>query len=207
MGRKKSLVYGVGVNDADYVTGEKDTVTGRWWRCPFYRKWQSMLERCYSEKYQEKYPTYIGCSVCDEWLVFSVFKEWMESQDWKGKCLDKDLLDSENKEYNPNKCVFVSNALNVFTTDSGRARGEYMIGVCFHKATKRFASQCCNPITKKQEHLGLFTSELEAHLKWKARKLEIVDELMCAGYIEDIRIYNNLKDKYSQDNWTEGKVS
>lgn len=32
-----------------------------------YQAWQSILERCYDNKYLEKSPTYIGCSVCEEW--------------------------------------------------------------------------------------------------------------------------------------------
>ena len=63
----RSLICGVGVNDANYATSGKRM-------CPFYRRWINMLERCYSEKFQEKNPTYRGCSVCEEWLTFSNFK-------------------------------------------------------------------------------------------------------------------------------------
>jgi len=198
MSRKKSrLVFGVGVNDASYVIGGRNIETGKQWVCPFYRKWQSMLGRCYNEKYQEKKPTYIGCYVCNDWLTFSVFKDWMERQEWEGRELDKDLLFEGNKEYSPDKCVFVDSTLNLFVNDHGRSRGEHMIGVYFDKHAKKLRSQCSNPLTKRLEHLGCFTSEMGAHLAWKKRKLELVDELMNAGYIEDIRIYDNLRNKYS----------
>lgn len=60
------MVYGVGINDADYqvqvydkVRLEDGTIYRRnAWCCPFYRKWRSMLERCYSEKWLERYPSY-----------------------------------------------------------------------------------------------------------------------------------------------------
>jgi len=191
------LVHGAGINDADYAVAGKNHRTGKQWMCPYYNKWKGMLRRCYSKKYQEKYPTYEGCSVCEDWLIFSNFKSWMESQNWEGKDLDKDLLFEGNKVYSPDKCVFVSSVLNAFVTDSGRARGKYMIGVIFHKRDKNFQSQCNNPITKSHDYLGFFTSELEAHLKWKKRKLELIGELLQHGYIEDIRIYNSLKTKYS----------
>ena len=198
MSRKKNkLVFGVGINDADYAVQPTDPATGKQCVCSYYSKWQSMLKRCYYERYQEKQPTYKGCYVCNEWLTFSVFKEWMEGQDWEGKELDKDLLDGKNKEYSPDKCVFVSNVLNKFVIDSGRARGEHMIGVSFYKLNGKFRSSCQNPITKKNETLGYFTSEMDAHLAWRARKLELVDELLKNGYIDNLTIYSNLKEKYS----------
>lgn len=196
MRERNKLLYGVGINDADYVVQPIDVITGKQVFCPFYQKWRDMLTRCYSEKCQERQPTYEGCSVCDEWLTFSIFKAWMEEQDWEGKQLDKDLLNSENKIYSPDTCIFVSSVLNTFVTDCGSAKGDYMIGVYFHKRDRKFVSQCNNPITKKNEHLGYFTSELSAHLTWKARKSELVDLLQQRGYIDDARIYEALKLKY-----------
>lgn len=178
------LVFGVGINDADYVVQRKETieVNGKRkqkliWECPYYRTWKSMLGRCYSTKLQERQPTYKGCSVSEEWLRFSNFKRWMESQNWEGKQLDKDLLFEENKVYSPKTCVFVTRTVNSFTTDRGNDRGEWLIGVTWHKATGKFESQCRNQITKKQEYLGLFTCELEAHQAWLKRKLELAHEL------------------------------
>lgn len=103
-------VYGHGVNDADYVTCS--TVNGKRVMCPIYRSWTNMLERCYGEKYQERRPTYIGCTVCNEWLTFSVFKSWMVTQDWTGKELDKDIRIKGNKTYSPETCCFVTTKEN-----------------------------------------------------------------------------------------------
>lgn len=38
-----------------------------------YIKWFSMFNRCFDEKYQEKQPTYIGCSVSEEFWNFQNF--------------------------------------------------------------------------------------------------------------------------------------
>ena len=83
---KKSLtsrkpVFGVGVNDASYMTNHKDK-DGIIKVCPYYRRWKNMLKRCYSSKCQDKNPTYLGCAVSNEWLTFSNFKLWMEGQEW-----------------------------------------------------------------------------------------------------------------------------
>lgn len=175
------LVYGVGINDADYVVERKETigyVNGKRkqklvWVCPYYLAWRNMLERCYSEAWHKKYPTYIGCSVSEDWKYLSKFKIWMEQQEWEGMQLDKDLLFESNKVYSEETCVFVTSMVNSFTIDSGAARGEWLIGAYWNKGRGKFASQCRNPFTKKLEYLGLFVNELEAHQVWIKRKLEL----------------------------------
>ena len=202
MKSKPRLVYGVGVNDAGYVVKKWETIEVNGvrkrklvWICPYYRTWTNMLKRCYSSKYQETRPTYKGCRVSEEWLTFSVFKNWMEKQDWEGKQLDKDLLFEENKVYTADTCVFVTQTVNKFTIDSGAKRGEWLIGVYWHKGANKFMSRCSNPFTKKQEHLGYFTSELEAHQAWLKRKLELAHEL--AAIQTDERVAKALIDRYT----------
>ena len=200
--KPKKLVFGVGVNDADYAVTKRETiiVDGRqkWkivWICPYYRAWKSILERCYSIKYQDKYPTYKGCSVAEEWKTFSDFKNWMMTQDFVDKQLDKDLLFEGNKVYSPETCVFISQSVNKFTIDSGASRGEFLIGVNWHKSTEKFISQCSNPFTKKLDYLGLFTCELEGHKAWLKRKLELAHEL--AAIQSDQRVAEALIDRYT----------
>lgn len=197
------LVFGVGVNDADYVTQVFETlgyVNGklkqkRVWICPYYRVWYNMIVRCYSSKFQERNPTYKGCTVSEGWLTFSVFKRWMQCQDWEGKQLDKDLLFEGNKVYSAETCVFVTQMVNSFTIDCGSARGEWLIGVYWNKEKNKFMSRCRNPFTKKQEYLGYFTSELESHQAWVKRKLELAYEL--APIQTDERVAKALIEQYT----------
>lgn len=209
--KPKKLVHGVGVNNANYVVKKFETIEVNGalkkklaWSCPYYVAWKSMLERCYSDKLQERYPTYRGCSVSAEWLTFSAFKAWMEKQDWKGKHLDKDLLFEGNKVYSAETCVFVTPMINSFTTDSGASRGEWPIGVYWNKQEEKFKSVCSNPFTKKQEYLGLFTCEQQAHQAWLKRKLELAHEL--AAIQTDTRVAEALVDRYSKPQITEDKL-
>lgn len=209
--KPRKLVYGVGINDADYVVQNKETIgyiNGKQkqkliWICPYYAVWRNMLERCYSTKLQERRPTYKGCTVSEDWLTFSNFKAWMEKQDFEGLQLDKDLLVEGNKVYSAETCVFVTQTTNLFTVDSGAARGGWLIGVHWHKPAKKFKSMCSNPFTKKQEHLGLFASEQEAHEAWIKRKLELAHEL--AAIQTDPRIAKALIDRYSKP-YVEGQT-
>ena len=202
--KPKKLVYGVGINDADYVVTKYETIgcaNGKRkrklvWYCPYYRVWQSMMSRCYSARFQENFPTYAGCTVSEEWLTFSAFKSWMEKQDWEGNQLDKDLLFEGNKIYSAETCVFVTRMVNMFTIDRGAARGEWLIGVHWDKERAKLRAGCNNPFTKKTEKLGCFDSEQEAHNAWAKRKLELAHEL--AAIQTDPRVAKALVDRYSQ---------
>lgn len=188
----KPTVYGVGINDADYnVTNNNGSSQTS--MCPFYKKWKSMLARCYSQKYLKMYPSYEGASVCNEWLVFSNFKRWMEKQDWEDSVLDKDILKG-SREYNENSCVFVTQLVNSFILDRSRDRGGYPIGV--HLSKGRYSAQCSNPFTKKRESLGFFDTPEEAHLAWKSRKHELACQLADSEFVTDERVKVALRNRY-----------
>ncbi len=128
-----------------------------------------MLERCYSEKYHSICPTYIDCSVCSEWLVFTAFKKWMITQDWKSKHLDKDILEIGNKIYSPNTCLFVSPEINGLMIDKKSFLGDLPQGVSRVKSTDRFRARCY--ANGKSNHIGYFRdvdSASEAYNKFKS---------------------------------------
>ena len=122
---RNRLIHGVGINDANYNTQVR--VNGKLVVCKYYRTWKNMLERCYDSNLHLKHPTYIGCIVCEEWLTFSNFKAWMETQDFGGKDLDKDILVKGNKIYSPETCIFVTNAINLLFIKRDAGRGEYKL--------------------------------------------------------------------------------
>lgn len=193
--KNKKLIYGVGYNNVEYFTHHKEKINGRWKQvivCDFYKIWYNMLRRCYSSFEHKRKPTYIGCSIDSDWLHLSHFKSWMEQQDYKGKCLDKDLLIPGNKIYSDNTCVFIGQSLNKFLTDSGASRGKWPIGVSLCKG--RFISHCRNPFTG-HEYLGSFDTPEEAHLKWKVKKHEHACKL--ADLETDPRIQQALRTRFA----------
>lgn len=166
---RNRLIFGFGVNDADYVVTENGAVT-----CPYYNKWRHMIERCYSIKYQNRNPSYKGCSVCSEWRRFSIFREWMEREDWKGKDLDKDLLIKGNREYSPKACIFVSPEINKLLNSNKSNRGQYPLGVCLDKRGSIMA-QCKK--NGKMVYLGVHGTAREAHEAYKKFKYKIIHEI------------------------------
>jgi hypothetical protein len=197
----KRTISGVGINDAEYVTQIMETIgyvdgkqiQRRTWICPYYQTWKSMIDRCYSPKIQSKYPTYKGCTVCEEWKYFSNFKSWMETQDWEGKQLDKDLLFPGNKLYSPHTCVFLNQEINKFMTESDAKRGSLPIGVMFHEESGKYRSSI-NIGKGVTKFLGSFNTIQEAHDAWKAKKLELAKELVRDE--NDIRIKESLISRY-----------
>jgi len=189
---KRKLKYGVGINDLPHITQFMGN-DGKVVKHCGYSQWGSVLTRCYCEKYKLRQPTYVGVTVCDEWLYASNFVAWQKTQyREEGWVLDKDLLVVGNKTYSPETCIYMPQRLNTFTVDCGSARGQFLIGVSWHNARQKYVAQCKNPTSRKLEYLGLFTSELEAHVAWRKRKLEIALELKPKMDGIDLRVYPNI---------------
>lgn len=191
-----SLLYGIALNDSDYNvyrTGMgpkgKRVVT---WKCPIYDAWTNMLERCYSDKYKVRFPCYIGCSVSEEWLTFSQFREWVLTQDWEGKQLDKDLLLNGNKVYSPDNCVFIDGDLNKFLTEVKSNNSDLPIGV--YRNGSKYSSKCNNPFTKSREYLGIFDTPEDAHNSWLKRKSE--HAIILSETQKDNRVAKALIERY-----------
>lgn len=111
--KKRSLVYGVGVNDMPVGWIKNNDLN-----CRIYDAWRHMLLRG-TEQYWNKYPTYTGTTVCKEWTYLSKFEQdiqLLEGYDlWKnnpkqGIMLDKDIKMPGNKHYSKETCCFISHA-------------------------------------------------------------------------------------------------
>ena len=185
--KKLRKVYGVGINDANYAVCPKGP-DGKQVFCPYYLTWKKMLERAYCPKYLARQPTYIGVTVCEEWHSFMAFHAWMETQDWQGKQLDKDIIAPGNKVYSPDTCVFVPPAINSLLLDCGATRGEWPIGVSWHKPTRKFRARVS--IARRDKHLGTFTCPHEAHMAWREAKVRLIRD--AAREQDDPRIYAGL---------------
>lgn len=171
--KRNRLIYGFGINDADYAVAKK--IDGILVVCPFYRSWSHMLERGYSEKYKIKKPTYSDVSVCDEWKYFSNFKEWMKSQDWEGKQLDKDILLKGNKIYSPDGCSFLPSDVNSLLNDCSSIRGDSPLGVSYYSVVKKYVARAW--VDGKSMYLGHFESKYDAHREWQKTKADNIERV------------------------------
>lgn len=187
----RHLVYGVGINDADYVV-QLRTKYDKTLHCPFYTTWVGVLRRCYSENWKIKYPTYKECTIDPEWHRFSVFRAWMQDQDWQDKVLDKDILIVGNKVYSPSTCVFITSRVNKFCNENSLVRGECPIGVSRYE--HGFHARAKDVLTNKLKYLGTYANAEEAHEVWVSFKLK--QARILASEQTDERVAKALIDRY-----------
>ena len=165
-------VYGIGIVGTKYPISVNSVQTKE------YELWTHMLQRCYSDTYKKKRPTYEGCKVSDNFKSYEYFYGWCNKQigfNNKGWHLDKDLLTKGNKVYSEDSCVFIPKEINLMLIKCDASRGEHLIGVCWHKKDNAFVAKVAKN-KGKREYLGFFKTEIEAFNAYKEAKESFVKE-------------------------------
>ena len=189
----------LGVDKNGNVPETKELKDGKWVTTWEYHKWEAMLRRCFDNKYKERKPTYKDVTCCDRWLYFSYFLEDLEAlkreYNWDNEeklNLDKDILHKGNKTYSLEDCVLVPDWVNMLFTKCGASRGDYPIGVSYHKDKKKYQALC--RVNGKQTRLGLYSTVEEAFNTYKTTKEQeikrVAEDCVSKGYItKDSRLY------------------
>lgn len=175
--KNSKLIRGVGFNDnmRPALINGKPTKE--------YNLWQCMIRRCYCQKYQSKQPTYVGCSVSENFKSYSFFYDWCHAQIGYGIAsfeLDKDIIISNNKQYSEDACIFVPKEVNIFFSDRGAKRGEYPLGVYFDKDAGKYKARCS--VNGKLKHLGYFNCPNAAHAVYKRFKEDLCKDIAAKWY-------------------------
>lgn len=150
----------------------------------YYEVWRSMIKRCYNNLHQKKQPTYIGCTVCDEWHNFQNFAKWFnenyyEIEDGGRVHLDKDILHKGNKIYSPETCIFAPQRINELFVKNNANRGNYPIGVNYHKQNKKFMAEVRGTIDGKAKRVYQCSKNTpeEAFYAYKKFKEQYIKEV------------------------------
>ena len=181
------LVQGVGINDLPGLAETKE-----------YSLWRSMLNRSYDEKLHQRQPTYLDCEASSEFLVLSKFRDWCQNQIGFNQPkfqLDKDLLVKGNKEYHPDKCVFIPRAINSALKTRKKFRDDLPIGV----AKNKVGSYVAQLTAGAAKYLGSFSTPEQAFQAYKQAK-EAHIKVLANKYKDQIdpRAYDALM-KYEVD--------
>ena len=171
-----------------------------------YDTWRGMLRRCYDKEFHKKNPTYIDCEVSEEWYNLQNFGMWYEENYYEIEGermeLDKDILNKGNKIYSPDTCVFVPERINILFIKSDKMRGDYPLGVNYHKQHEKFQARCnvydFEENKAKQKHLGYYNTPEKAFEVYKQFKERYIKEV--ADY------YNGLIPKKLYDSMYKYKV-
>ena len=157
-------------------------------RVPAYEVWRDMARRCWYTKERGRVE-YASVKVSDDWLDYSNFYEdvvEMIGYNCDNFALDKDILSGDEKIYSKDTCCFVPRDINVALTKSKAARGNFAIGVDFHKKTGKFRA-------RHRGYIGLFDSETEAFYAYKEDKEKYLKYLAEKHREQiDFRVYNAL---------------
>lgn len=151
--------------------------------------WRSIFNRCYGNYSLKKSPSYKGCSVSEEWRLFSRFKKWYDNNYIDGWHLDKDLKVKGNKVYGEDFCIFVPQVLNSLTVNSTAIRGDLPVEVTAcdsltnpFKADIKFTE---DGITKRK-YLGCFPTKEEAFCAYLSAKLKVIEDKSLELYNKGI---------------------
>lgn len=139
--------------------------------------WTAMVRRCYSSEQQIKQPSYIGCSIDENWHDYQNFAEWFYSHKYSdlGYHLDKDLLIPDNRIYSPDRCCFVPRQLNNLTIDRKGDRGDLPQGVTWHKGSGVYHSRIS--VNGKRKHLGHYDNIEDAYQMYVVGKEKYIKHM------------------------------
>lgn len=196
---KKYIVIKKDTKDSEHIKGRGNKT---------YKVWRQLLKRALGDDYKSKYPTYADCSVCEDWLKFSKFKEWfdknyrydLEEQGVRLE-LDKDLLSNGDKVYSPETCVFLPSCVNNFIAKNKNTNTSGYIGINFNKNTNKWIVRIAEFRKSKRKYCGLFENiedAIEVYKKeYNIQKLKVCEYLKELKYndsivskIESLEVYN-----------------
>lgn len=168
-------ISGIGVKGSGHdMYKEKEYIT-----------WHGIIDRCYSANRRKNYAYYDDCTVCEEFLYYPNFYNWITQQEnyeaWRSNPhfhVDKDILYKGNREYAPDKCCLVPNEINNIVRNN--KRGQYLPGVRYRKSTNKYSAECSN--ANKHIYIGTFDTEYEAFLAYKKYKEAVIKQIAEREY-------------------------
>lgn len=187
----QKLIFGLAINDTEEpICSTRGGV--RWW-CPKYVRWYDMLRRTIGNSPAIKNKSYSETELSEEWLRFSIFRDWMETQNFKDNHLDKDVF-GQGCLYSEESCCFIPPAVNSFILGINSS-ADRAYGVSFMKGCSKYRAQ----VVYKQNKIldQLYESKYEARLSYLNVKIGIFDKVTEEYQLED-RIADAIIQKYQK---------
>lgn len=173
---KDHKIYGHAINDSPVPIRYPDGT-----KCIHYSLWNSMMERCFSEKLHKKQPAYIGTTADHGWIKFMGFKAWsvdagLTIQNKSILQIDKDILSiAGNKHYSPDTCCLVPREVNNILVDRHASyERTYPMGVTFCKRDSMFIATVSSK-DKGRITVGRSKNPVEAHKAFQLGKAQEIE--------------------------------
>lgn len=163
-------VYGVGYfGEGKFKAGENAI------KCKEYNSWIVLMRRCYDKEYHKVHPAYKDCYVCEEWKCFQNFAQWHENNFYnagEGRMhIDKDILYEGNKEYSPDKCIFVPQRINMIFMERKNRKYDLPTGVSYSNNRQKYT------VFYNGVYQGMYSTleeAIEIHAKEKRKHIKQV---------------------------------
>ncbi|HFF8455276.1 hypothetical protein [Serratia marcescens] len=169
MGKHKKLVAGIGTNDLkDIKKQERMGLTTDLYNESM-TAWNNRLNAQKNGR----------ATVCKDWQLHSNFARWWVDTHIEGWCIDKDWLVAGNKQYHPEKCVWVPNKINTLMND--RSTNGLPKGVCIERKSYKdavyeyYKSRCMVDGVCESKY---FNHPDDAHRQWQLWKIQEINNVL-----------------------------
>ena len=173
--RNRAKVLGYGTNNANYKTKH----------CPIYKIWRKMLFH----------------NVCEEWRIFTNFKDWIENKKYMGTDIYLDLLLPKTAEHSPLNSYLLPNALMEIFREDTKTKG-----YCEDKTRTKNKYKVSITSLLKRQHIGYFATPelarkayLEARIKYLTEIAQMQPERIKQGLLKLIHERFNLSNYIYQE--------
>ncbi|MGP2601854.1 hypothetical protein [Serratia ureilytica] len=165
MGKHKELVNGIGKNDLKDIEKQIEIGLTPVLQRKCYQAWKSRLE---AETVKKR------ATVSTEWLTYSNFARWWLDTHIDEFVIDKDWLVQGNKEYHPEKCVWVPTKINNLMSDGRKKATGLPKGVCIEKQ-KYYKARCRVDGINEAKY---FKTAIDAHRAWQLWKIQEINNVL-----------------------------
>lgn len=172
MGKHKELVAGIGTNDLKDIKKQENIGLTDELHQKCYQAWKSRLAAQDCGR----------ATVSTEWLTYSNFASWWIATHIDDWFIDKDWLVVGNKEYHPDKCVWVPIKINSLMNGGGANNG-LPKGVSIQQQ-KYYKARCWVGGVQKGT---TFKTAHDAHRQWQLWKIEEITNVL-REYAFDYRL-------------------
>lgn len=118
-------------------------------------------------------------TVCEDWQLHSIFARWWIATHVEGWCIDKDWIVPGNKEYHPEKCVWIPTKINTLMNDgstNGLPKGVSIQQQKYKDAVYKYYQATCSVDGVRKG--TTFSTAIDAHRQWQIWKIEEINNVL-----------------------------
>ena len=157
---KRSLIYGIGVNDLSIVNNKDH----------FYDTWFNVVKKCNNQSYKVKCQYFQDSFLSNDWVKFSSFKKWMLRQEWSNRIINHRIIDPYNNEFSSDKCCFIPKELTYLFRERHNPKPNGMPYGIFKTPENKFMIRFY--YKGESLYLGIYESFIQAQILCKTFRIE-----------------------------------